>query len=104
VTVASTLARLRSLGALEFAQRLAQRNGLPLGVVLSKTRVGRVPRVRHELWSVVLDTFGLSYPEAGVIFGVSHSTILDGKTMYEWRRDGQRGLSPAKEAFSRRKT
>jgi len=74
-------ARLRHMGALEWAMRLCIARGVPfeevLGIPSARSRHSDlVIRVRHEMWCVVQDTFGLSSVKAGNVFEVDHTSIL----------------------------
>jgi chromosomal replication initiation ATPase DnaA len=40
---------------------------------------------RHELWVVTMDTFDLSYPDTGYLFGVDHTSVMSARKEYESR-------------------
>ncbi len=80
--------RLDAIGALDWARVFCALQGArlcecvaangPGGIAVRDPRVGRV---RHRLWCVLLDTLGLSLPEAGRVFEVHHTTV-----QHAWQR------------------
>ena len=68
------------------ARRIAKRYLLPVGHVVGRVRHRRAVQARHELWTVTLDTLDLSYPDAGRMFGVDHTTIIHGVRRHRERR------------------
>jgi hypothetical protein len=51
-------------------------------VIGSKLRTPMVVQARHEIWCIIVDTFGLSQPEAAKLFEVDRTSIkyaLDAK-------------------------
>jgi hypothetical protein len=75
---------LQALGALKFARAFCRRGGASLAEVVSRagghcapgSRASRVVRVRHHLWLVIFDTFGLSLMDHARLFEVHHVTVL----------------------------
>jgi chromosomal replication initiation ATPase DnaA len=68
--------RLRKLHASAWAIKLCKSYSVSFNDVIgTKSRVPTVVRVRHEIWCVVLDTFGMSFPEVAEIFEVDHTTV-----------------------------
>lgn len=81
-------ARLNDYGALQWAHQYCVSQGSRLSHVIESgngkdpamrrgARSPSVTRARHRLWTVILDTFGLSYPECAAIFEVDHTTIME---------------------------
>ncbi len=71
--------RLRGIGALALAQRLAANAGVKLSLVLSrKCRWARVVVVRHRLWMIVKHTLELAWMDMERLFGFDHASILYG--------------------------
>lgn len=73
--------RLHRLGALMFARSYCVTHGATLGEVIDgddtgRERGARVVRARHRLWTVLLDTLGLSYPDCAALFEVDHTTVM----------------------------
>jgi hypothetical protein len=69
-------ARLHANGALMFARGYCFSQGAPLSEVIGESRSAHVARARHRLWTVLLDTLGLSYPACAAIFEVDHTTVM----------------------------
>lgn len=68
--------RLHELGALTFARQYCASQGATLDMVTSQDRLEYVVRARHRLWTVLLDTLGLSYPACAALFEVDHTTVM----------------------------
>jgi hypothetical protein len=72
-------------GALDWAHALCARYGYLLKEVLGPGRHHERVLVRHELWVVFCDTFGVSPVSAERIFGVEHSTLHKATLLYHAR-------------------
>lgn len=68
------VAHLRKLGAYGTALRIC--GPIPVTKVLSKCNLRTVTRLRHEVWTVVGDTLGYSYPETAALFDVDHTSVM----------------------------
>lgn len=74
----------------KLAAKLADRYLVDLQDVLFGRRIGRRPSksisyARHELWTRTKSKYHLSYPETAKLFGVNHTSIMDGRKEYESR-------------------
>jgi chromosomal replication initiation ATPase DnaA len=85
VNVPMVIANLSRVGALRGAKAIAQSHGLTLAEVLSADRHASVARARQHLIAVTTWTLGLSYTEAGALFGMHHTTVIDHAKAWERR-------------------
>jgi hypothetical protein len=69
-------------GVMAFASQVARKHGYEVGRVLGRGRDPALCRARHELWSVVKSTLGLSYPATAALFGVDHSSVMHAERAY----------------------
>lgn len=68
--------RLAALGILAETWKFCTREGIPLMWVTSTARDAEIVRVRHRLWTVLIDTLGLSLSECAALFEVDHTTVM----------------------------
>jgi chromosomal replication initiation ATPase DnaA len=72
-----------------FAEKIAKKYFVRmedlLRVYKNGSRRRNVCRARHELWVVTMDTFDLSYPDVGYLFGVDHTSVIAARKEYESR-------------------
>jgi hypothetical protein len=75
---------------LDFAASVARKHGLRLHEILARPAGGKrdpsVVRARHELWSVVRASWGLSLPATGRLFRVDHTSVMHAEHAYETRK------------------
>lgn len=68
--------RLADAGLLPFVREFARRRGIPMTQLLSRQRPQSTSKARVELFALVHDTLGLSFPETGRLFDRDHTTIM----------------------------
>lgn len=76
--------RLAEIGALRWSRAFCKIEGSLLSQVIARAaafgdaraRDPSVVRVRHRLWSVLVDTLGLSLSGCAALFEVNHVTVL----------------------------
>ncbi len=71
------LKQLDKLEAAEWAIKFCRSRGYPFRTVVGPSHYPDIVAVRHELWTCLRDTLGLSSKRVGEIFGVDHSTVLN---------------------------
>jgi chromosomal replication initiation ATPase DnaA len=70
-----------------FAENIARKYFVSVDDLLRVygSRRQSICRARHELWVVTMDTFDLSYPDTGYLFGVDPSSVRAAREEYESR-------------------
>jgi chromosomal replication initiation ATPase DnaA len=76
----------------QLAASVAARHGLRSQDLLGDAHRANVVRARHELWSLVIDSWGLSYAEAERVLGRDRTAIATGVRQYRAWRDARDAL------------
>ncbi len=84
VAVGSATARLRKIGAHDFAVELCRRRHVHLDDVLdAKCQLARERVVRRELVVVVMHTLGFNHAETSRVFGFTRSSVMRAERVWK---------------------
>ena len=72
------ISNLRTLGALELAQRTAREHRITLNALLTRDRSRSASAARRRFWSLLRWSLDLPYAEIGRALGFDHTTIHSG--------------------------
>ena len=65
------------------ARRIADEHGVPLDLMLSRSRVPSVAHARHHFVAVLRWSTGMSYPSIGALVDRDHTSIIAAERKYE---------------------
>ncbi len=78
LSVAAVIGGLRERDMLDLVREVCAAHHVTLGQVCGRARHMSIAQARHAVWTIVRIRFGLSYPEIGELFGVDHTTVMQG--------------------------
>lgn len=81
---------LEEAGLLPHLWGIATLEGVTLADILSRSRMKSIVRARHACFWMIREGYGKSSTEVGKLFGVDHTTVLDGIRSHERRLEDER--------------
>ena len=76
---------LDEAGLLGLVDMVAARHRVTTKDILSRSRVKSVVRARHACWWAIQRAHGKSSTEVGTLFGVDHTSVLQGVRVHQER-------------------